>query len=111
MTALDLAVSSSAFGEGFPNVLGEAMAAGVPCVTTDVGDSRAIVGDTGRTVPPQAPEALAEAMLDLLNLPAIERRALGMAARQRIADNYEIGDVAQRYLALYRDMLTAKIWA
>jgi glycosyltransferase involved in cell wall biosynthesis len=54
---------------------------------------------------------LAEAMLDLLNLPATERWTLGMAARQRIADNYEISDVAQRYLALYRDMLTAKIWA
>lgn len=103
--ALDIAVSSSAFGEGFPNVLGEAMAAGVPCVATDVGDSRMIVGDTGRIVPPRASGALSDAMLSLLRLPADERRALGTAARRRIADEFEIGVIAARYLALYRATL------
>jgi glycosyltransferase involved in cell wall biosynthesis len=106
--ALDVAVSSSAFGEGFPNVLGEAMAAGVPCVATDVGDSRMIVGDTGRIVPPKAPDALADAIIALLRLPADERRALGAAARQRIADEFEIGAIAARYLALYRATLAEK---
>ncbi|HEY4134964.1 MAG TPA: glycosyltransferase [Alphaproteobacteria bacterium] len=111
MASLDLTVSSSAFGEGFPNVLGEAMAAGVPCVTTDVGDSRAIVGDTGRTVQARDPDALAQAVIGMLDLPENERLARGAAARRRIADNYELCNVAQRYLALYRDMLTLKIWA
>ena len=106
--ALDVAVSSSAFGEGFPNVLGEAMAAGVPCVATDVGDSRMIVGNTGHVVPPRAPVVLAEAILALLRLPAAERQALSVAARQRIADEFEIGVIAQRYLALYRDSLAQK---
>lgn len=106
--ALDIAVSSSAFGEGFPNVLGEAMAAGVPCVATDVGDSRMIVGDTGRIVPPKAPSALADAMLALLRLSAGERQALGAAARRRIADEFEIGVIAARYLALYRATLAQK---
>jgi glycosyltransferase involved in cell wall biosynthesis len=106
--ALDIAVSSSAFGEGFPNVLGEAMAAGVPCVATDVGDSRMIVGDTGRIVPPKAPDALADAIIALLRLPEGERRALGAAARQRVADEFEIGAIAARYLALYRAMLAEK---
>lgn len=106
--ALDVAVSASAFGEGFPNVLGEAMACGVPCVATDVGDSRVIVRETGRIVAPREPEALADAITGILRLPAAERIALGAAARQRIAQHFEIGVIAERYLALYRDTLAAK---
>ena len=106
--ALDIALSSSAFGEGFPNILGEAMAAGVPCVATDVGDSRMIVGDTGRIVAPKSPGSLADAVVELLRLPIEARAALSVAARQRIADHFEIGGVAARYLTLYRDTLVAK---
>ncbi len=103
--ALDVAVSASAYGEGFPNVLGEAMACGVPCVVTDVGDSARIVGDTGRVVPPQDPIALAEEMLRMARMDADERLALGRAARQRVEENYTIERIAAEYTALYRRLL------
>ena len=65
-TALDIAVSSS-YGEGFANVIGEAMACGVPCVVTNVGDSARVVADLGEVVPPKDPAALRDAIERLLD--------------------------------------------
>jgi glycosyltransferase involved in cell wall biosynthesis len=59
--ACDLATLTSSFGEAFPNVVGEAMACGVPVVATDVGDTRSIIGPTGEIVPPQRPDLLSAA--------------------------------------------------
>jgi glycosyltransferase involved in cell wall biosynthesis len=83
--AFDMAVSSS-YGEGFPNAVGEAMACGVPCVVTDVGDSARIVGETGIVVPARSPEALAIGILRLLTSP--ERCERGEAARLRIREMF-----------------------
>ncbi len=102
--ALDVMMLSSR-AEGFPNVVGEAMACGVPCVVTDVGDAAMIVDDTGRGVPPADSLALAEACLDLLRLPPDERQALGNAARHRIETNYSLPVIVERYQDLYTSLL------
>ncbi|WP_461208431.1 glycosyltransferase [Desulfocurvus sp. DL9XJH121] len=102
--ALDVSVLSSAYGEGFPNVVGEAMACGVPCVVTDTGDSAAVVGDTGVVVPPRDPRALAGGLLRLLGMAPDERAALGAAARRRIQERYSLAAVAARYQDLYRSL-------
>lgn len=104
LTALDLAVLSSAFGEGFPNVLGEAMACGVSCIATDVGDSAAIIGDTGLVVPARDPEALAAAILSWLDRDPAARREAGAAARRRIVEDYALPAIAERYARLYEDL-------
>lgn len=107
MAALDVLASSS-HGEAFPNVLGEAMACGVPCVVTDVGDSAEIVGNTGRVVAVGDMAALAQQLLDVLHLPAADRATLGRQARARVQAEYEIGHVAGLYQAFYERVAAEK---
>jgi len=103
--ALDLATSSSA-GEAFSNVIGEAMACGVPCVVTDVGDSALIVGNTGRVVPPHDPHALAEGWEYFIHLSKKQILAMGWAARARVKENYSLERIAARFENLYRVILS-----
>lgn len=103
MAALDVLASSS-IGEAFPNVLGEAMACGVPCAVTDVGDSAFIVGDTGHVVASRDMSGLAREIGALLALPRAERQALGNRARMRVSQQFEIGVVVKRYEDFYRDL-------
>ena len=104
--ALDIGTSSS-IGEGFANAVGEAMAAGLPTVVTDVGDSRAIVGATGIVVAPGDPAALAAGWAKLLDLPADERARLGAAARARVAAEWSLDAVVRRYEDCYRRLAEA----
>jgi glycosyltransferase involved in cell wall biosynthesis len=103
--ALDLATSSSAFGEGFSNAVAEGMACGVPCVVTNVGDSAAVVGDCGRTVPPKDPEALRRAWADVLRLPGDDYLDLGGRARERIVTEYGVRRLAGRTESLLLGLL------
>jgi glycosyltransferase involved in cell wall biosynthesis len=102
--SLDLATSAS-ISEAFPLALGEAMACGVPCVATDVGDSSAIIGETGRVVPPRTPGALAAAWEELLGMAPEERRRLARAARDRVQQRYDLTAIAGRYADLYEGLL------
>jgi glycosyltransferase involved in cell wall biosynthesis len=106
MGGVDIVVSSSSSGEAFPNVLGEAMASGVPCAVTDVGDSAYIVGDTGEVVAPGDMPSLAVAIEKLLRFSPMERTALGERARERVQSMFEIGEVTLKYEAFYRELLS-----
>jgi glycosyltransferase involved in cell wall biosynthesis len=96
---LDIATSSSSFGEGFSNVIGEAMACGVPCVVTDVGDSALIVGDTGEVVPPKNPQELADGWNRLLDRLRLEPN-LGAQARARIIEHFRIDALVKKTHAI-----------
>ncbi|MEX2010159.1 MAG: glycosyltransferase [Dongiaceae bacterium] len=102
LTAADLVISSSAFGEGFSNALAEGMAAGLPAAATDVGDARLIVGDTGVVVPPGEPAALAAAIGALLGEDPVKRRARAEGARARIVENFPLARAARRFAELNR---------
>ena len=104
MAGLDIYTSSSC-SEGFPNVVGEAMACGVPCVVTDAGDSAYVVGETGVVVPPSNPEALAQGMDRLIIMLPEERRRLGEAARRRVQENFDITMIVKRLETLYSGLV------
>jgi len=93
-SAFDIATSSSSYGEGFPNIIGEAMSCRVPCVVTNVGDSAYLIGDAGYVIEPNNPDKLTEAWIKLLNLSEDQRKELGLRARRRIETKFTIGSSA-----------------
>lgn len=103
MAALDVLACSS-HAEAFPNVVGEAMAAGVPCVATDVGDCAYIIGETGCIVPVGDMAGFASGVETLLKLSRKQRAELGEKARARVASHFEISRVVRRYEELYESL-------
>jgi glycosyltransferase involved in cell wall biosynthesis len=101
LTAGDIIVSSSAYGEGFSNAVAEGMAAGLVPVMTDVGDARNIVGDTGVIVPPHDAVLLGNAINSIAAMSPDHRRTRGEAARGRIMSEFNIERAVSRYCELY----------
>ncbi len=94
-SAFDIACSASAFGEGFSNAIGEAMACGTPCVVTDVGDSARIVGDLGELAPARDVQALADALARMQQR-VQQEPDLGQRARQRIETQFSLERMVSR---------------
>ncbi len=103
LAAMDIFCLSSRT-EGFPNVVGEAMAMGLPCVVTDVGDAAMLVSDTGLVVPKENAMALAGGMARLLAMPLAERVKLGQRAKARIYSDFSMERARERFEALYLQM-------
>jgi glycosyltransferase involved in cell wall biosynthesis len=95
-SGLDLLCLSSAFGEGLPNVVAEAMACERPCIVSDIGDSSELLQGSGRIVPPASPEALADALVEMADQPECLRSSLGRAARRRIETCFTAGQLAEQ---------------
>jgi glycosyltransferase involved in cell wall biosynthesis len=98
--AFDVATLTSAYGEGFPNVLGEALACGVPCVATDVGDAAPIVERDGVVVPIGDADGVARGWREMLALSVDDRRAMTERARARVIREFDLRSVASRYWAV-----------
>jgi len=107
LAAMDIFCLSSR-AEGFPNAVGEAMAMGVPCVVTDVGDAAMLVADTGVVVPRENSPALAEGIASLLAVTPEARKQLGQKARQRVLSEFTVERVRERFEAIYQRLTREK---
>lgn len=103
LNACDLA-SLSSMAEGCPNVVIEAMACGIPCVVTDVGDAAQIVGETGAVVSRRNPQALTHALSAMLRMDRAERTRLGVAARQRVITEFSLTRAVFQYEKLFEEL-------
>lgn len=108
LAGLDVFLLTSAYGEGFPNVLGEALATGTPCVATDVGDAAAILGDCGIVTKPRDPQALAAAVMQVLARSPEQRAEMQSLARRRAEENFSLPTIVARYEAVYAEAAAAR---
>jgi glycosyltransferase involved in cell wall biosynthesis len=99
----DIVVSTSAFAEGFSNVIAEGMSAGLVPVATDVGDARLIVGEVGQIVEPRSPAQLVDAIRAVAGLPLPDLRDQGLRARRRIVENFTLAQAVETFSKLHSD--------
>jgi glycosyltransferase involved in cell wall biosynthesis len=101
--AADLVVSTSAYAEGFSNVIAEGMSTGLVPIATDVGDARLVVGDSDHVVPIREPKALAALIAAVADAPRAERTARGLQSRTRIVEQFSLARAVDRYAGLYAE--------
>jgi glycosyltransferase involved in cell wall biosynthesis len=95
-SASNVLVSSSSYGEGHPTVIAEAMACEVPCVVTDSGDSADLVGDTGIVVPTNDVDALTDAVVRVIAMPADAQAEMGRNGRRRACEEFSVRALVDR---------------
>lgn len=101
-SAIDMYCSASLYGEGFPNALAEAMATGVPCIATDVGDSAFIISNLGQLVTAGDVQQLSNA---IRNSSFENSKAQAEARRQHIAHNFGLQQLGERTIVALRKTL------
>ncbi len=97
-------VCSPSRSEGFPNVIAESMLMERPCIVTDVGDSKVIVGETGIIVAPNNEKSIIDAILHFDKMGMPERLKLGRMSRERIIEKYGINKMVSRFEAAYKSI-------
>lgn len=100
LNVLDIMVLSSSYGEGFPNVIGEAMACGIPSVATNVGDAAYIIGDQGTIIPPKNPQALIQAIEAMMQeAPSKDK------VRDRIVSHFDVPQMVDKTIQALTEAL------
>jgi glycosyltransferase involved in cell wall biosynthesis len=105
--ALDILVSASAYGEGFSNVVGEAMACGVPCVATNIGASAFLVEEFGELVPPSNPQALRDGILNLLQIVSQKEGFSANQLAQRVAREFSVDALTSNTIRLFEMLVNS----
>jgi glycosyltransferase involved in cell wall biosynthesis len=105
LASLDALVSTSLYGEAFPNVIAEAMLCGVPCVGFNVGDTKSIISDAGYTIPLGDIEMMTDKLSLIIAAPPYQPHFAPLAVRRSVAERFSIEAVAKQYAALYSALI------
>ncbi len=101
MCCMNIFVSSSIWGEGFSNVLSEAMLMEVPCVATNIGESKNIIGKNGIIIEANSSILLEQGILKILALSSKKRKEIGRSARKRVISKFDIEKINKLYSNTY----------
>ena len=103
---IDFVILPSSYGESFPNILAESMLTGVPCISTDIGESKNILDKYGWIVPPNDPKKLSDAMCQAIEVYDSQKKYLQLSnnCKKQIADNFSEKIMIKKYNKLYLNL-------